>query len=98
MYKIIYETTALDDLEEIVFYYVEQGGLNLADNINNRIHAHIKRLENMPFRSLQSQNILGAREFLIEKLPYRAYFLVDDEKEEIHVLNIVHTARKYPNQ
>lgn len=97
MYKIIYESEAGNDLEEIAFYYAEQAGLKLAEDINNRIQTHIKRLETMPFRSIQSENILGVREFLIEKLPYRAYFLVNEEKQEIHVLNIVHTARKYPN-
>ena len=97
MYKIIYESEAENDLEEIVFYYAEQVGLKLAQDINNRIRDHIKRLENMPFRSIESDCILGAREFLIEKLPYRAYFVVNEKRQEIHVLNIVHTARKYPN-
>lgn len=97
MYTIIYEPTAIDDLEDIVFYYAEQGGLKLAEHISHRIQTHIKRLEHMPFRSLQSESVFGTREFLIEKLPYRAYCLIDNNRQEIYILNIVHTSRKYPN-
>ena len=50
MYIVTYEPEAENDLFEIVFYYAEQGGFELAETINNRIRDHIKRLETMPFR------------------------------------------------
>lgn len=96
MYKIIYEPEAEDDLLDILSYYVENGGFNLADSINQRIRNHIKRLENMPYRVADSQNVTDAKGFLIEKLPYWAYFQIDEERQEVHIVNIIHTRRRYP--
>jgi plasmid stabilization system protein ParE len=96
MYTIFYELEAENDLFEIVFYYAEQGGFELAERMNDRIRTHIKRLENMPFRATESVNVPNSREFLIEQLPYKAFFRVDEVGKKVLILNIVHTSRKYP--
>lgn len=96
MYKIIYEPEAENDLIDILSYYAENGGFRLAEAINERIQTHIKRLENMPYRVADSQSVANAKGFLIEKLPYWAYFEIDEGKKEIYILNIVHTRRKFP--
>lgn len=96
MYTVIYEPEAENDLFEIVFYYVEQGGFDLAESINNRIHNHIKRLEIMPLRTVESELLPNTRELLIEKLPYKAFFKIDEQNKKIFVVNIIHTSRKYP--
>jgi plasmid stabilization system protein ParE len=96
MYIVTYEPEAENDLFEIVFYYAEQGGFELAETINNRIRDHIKRLETMPFRATESVTVPNSREFLIERLPYKAFYRVDETSKKVLVLNIVHTSRKHP--
>lgn len=96
MYTVFYEPEAESDLIEIVLYYAEQGGFELAERMNDRIRTHIKRLETMPFRATESVTVPNSREFLIEQLPYKAFFRVDEVGKKVLILNIVHTSRKYP--
>ena len=97
MYEIIYEPEAEFALLEIVLFYVEKSGLDFGESINNRICEYIKRLEKMPFRSHESSLVPQTREFLIEKLPYKAFLKVDEENKKVFILNIIHTSRKFPN-
>ncbi len=97
MYRIIYEPEAENDLIEILSYYAETGGMSLADAINQRMRRHIDRLKAMPQRIADSQIVPDAKGFLIEKLPYWAYFVIDDARQEVLILNIIHTRRKFPN-
>jgi plasmid stabilization system protein ParE len=96
MYTVIYEPEAESDLLEIVFYYAEQGGFGLSEKISTRIRDHINRLETMPFRVIESQNVPNSREFFIERLPYKAFFRIDEVAKKVFILNIVHTSRMYP--
>jgi len=96
MYEIIYEPEAELELIEIVLFYTEKSGFDFGEIINNRICEHIKRLEKMPFRSSESSLVPNTREFLIEKLPYKAFLKVDEVNKKVFILNIIHTARKFP--
>lgn len=95
MYKIVYEPEAENDLVEILYYYAENGGINIAEAINLRIKNHIKKLESMPYRIADSLLVPNVKGYLIENLPYWAYFQIDEYKKEIYILNIVHTRRKF---
>lgn len=96
MYSIIYQQEAEDDLLEILAYYHSQGGFELAEIINNRIQNHIAKLQTSPYRTKESPNFKNAREFIIEKLPYKAYLRIDETNKTIFIFNIVHFARKFP--
>ena len=95
MYTIIYGPDAENDLVEILTYYAEAGGIRLAETMNMRIKTQIERLKHMPQRIADSQLVPGVKGFLIEKLPYWAYFVIDEEHMTVFILNVVHTRRKF---
>lgn len=96
MYKIIYEPEAQEDLLCILSYYAEEGGMALAENIGGRIEMALAGLSYLPFRSMESTLLYGTREFILPNLPYKAFLLIEESEKTIYVLNIVHTARKFP--
>jgi plasmid stabilization system protein ParE len=96
MYRVIYEPLAENDLIEILTYYSEQSGFEFAESILERIKAHVDRLEFLPHRTLVSPRVSDAREFLIEKLPYKAFIYVNEDNKTVYVLRIIHTSRNYP--
>ncbi len=95
MYTVIYEPEAENDLFEILLYYVEQGGFTLGETIERRIQAQISLLKTMPNRSIESQLAENVREFLIERLPCKAYILIDEDKKSVYVMRILHTSRQH---
>jgi toxin ParE1/3/4 len=92
--RITWTTEALDDLENILAYYYEQSWPAIAEAIEARIVLAIEKLRDFPERIRASDRILGARELVIHRLPYIAFVRVTED--EIQVLNIVHTMRKFP--
>lgn len=96
MYEVIYEPLAEDDLLEILVYYSEQSGFEFGESILERIKAHVDRLEFLPYRAVESTRVPETREFLIDKLPYKAFIYVNEEEKTVHVLRIIHTSRNYP--
>jgi len=96
MYHVIYEPLAEDDLVEILVYYSEQNGFDFAESILERIKTHVDRLVFLPYRTLESPRVPDAREFMIEKLPYKAFIYVNEIDKTVHVLRILHTSRNYP--
>ncbi len=96
MYQIIYEPEAENDLVDILTYYAETGDFRLAEALNIRIRNPIDRLRTMPQRIADSQIVTGVKGLLIEQLPYWAYFVIDEERKEVCILNLVHTRRKFP--
>lgn len=92
--RIRWTSEALDDLTEILAYYYLEAGERTAQAVERRIIAQIEALPPFPERIRESDRIPGARELVIHKLPYIAFVkLVDDG---VLVLNVVHTARKFP--
>lgn len=96
MYHVIYEPLAEDDLVEILVYYAEQNGSDFGESILERIKIHVDRLEFFPYRTLESSRVPETREFMIEKLPYKAFIYVNEEQKTVYVLRIIHTSRSYP--
>ncbi len=92
--QIVWTKAALADLEEISIYYSENASIHIADSISQRIVAEITSLIDFPERVRASSRIAGAREVVINKLPYIAFIRV--LPSEIVVLNVVHTARQFP--
>ena len=91
---IIWTDEAIDDLVEIVSYYLEQAGSVTAEAVQTRIVSQIEALQEFPERIRQSERVPGARELVIRRLPYIVFVQVD--RDVLTVLNVVHTARRFP--
>lgn len=98
MYTVIYEPQAEDDLIEIVLYYIEQSGFVLGETIQKRLQAHIALLQTIPYRTIESPLAENVREFLIERLPYKAYFTIDESSKSVFILRILHTSRNHKKE
>jgi plasmid stabilization system protein ParE len=92
--RILWTAEALDDLEAILVYYHVEAGARTANAVERRIIGQIEALSPFPERIRSSERIPGARELVIDKLPYIVF--VRTIPDGIVVLNIVHAARKFP--
>lgn len=93
--RILWTNEALDDLEEILAYYYLEASPRTAAAVEHRIIGEIESLPRFPERIRESDRIPGARELVVNKLPYIVFIQVCDDA--IVVLNVVHTKRKFPN-
>ena len=92
--RIVWTDEALDDLEEILAYYYAEAGPRTAEAVQRRIVEQVEGLPPFPERIRKSERIPGARELVINRLPCIAF--VKLLPDAILVLNVVHTARKFP--
>lgn len=95
MYNIFWTSTAEKDLTEIILYYFEKGDSVFASLVFNKIKNEIETLAEFPNRT-RIGRVKKTREFLIKRLPYIAIISIDENSKNVNVLNIIHTARKYP--
>jgi plasmid stabilization system protein ParE len=92
--RIVWHDEAIDDLEEIVAYYWHKASPIVAELVQESIVSQIENLKNFPLKIRASERVEGARELVMPRLPYIAFVRVTEDT--IQVLNIVHTARKFP--
>jgi plasmid stabilization system protein ParE len=92
--RIVWTEEALDDLAEIVAHYEAEASATTAEMIAGRIVSQVEALPPFPERIRSSDRIRGARELVISGLPFVAFIKL--ESDAIVVLNIVHTARRFP--
>lgn len=92
--RILWTDEALDDLAEIVAYYTTEVSRRTAESIERRIVEQIEGLPPFPERIRISDRVPGARELVVNRLPYVVF--VKLMPEAVVVLNVVHTARKFP--
>lgn len=93
--RICWTDEALDDLEEILAYYYLEVSQRVAEAVEKRIFGEIESLLPYPERIRESQRISGARELVVDKLPYVVFVQVLEAS--IIVLNVVHTRKNFPN-
>jgi plasmid stabilization system protein ParE len=94
--RVAWTAEALDDFEQILAYYHREVGTLTAHAIEARIVAEIEALRRFPERIRKSGRVADARELVVRRLPCIVFVRVRDD--EIVVLNIVHTARRFPGQ
>lgn len=92
--NIVWSAESLDDFEDILAYYYGEAGARTAEAVERRILGQIEALASFPERVRESGRVPGTRELVIDKLPYVVFVRV--EKDRIVVVNLVHTARKFP--
>lgn len=92
--KIVWTAESLVDLEEILAYYYREAGPRTASAVERRIISQVEGLRIFPERTRKSDRIPGTHELVLNKLPYIAFLHL--RVDVILVLNVVHTARKFP--
>ena len=93
MLKVLWTEEAEQDLENILSYYLEQAGMRVAESIYTRVKKQVGMLDVFPERTRPGR-AAGTREYIISRLPYIA--VVDVGIDTVLVLNVIHTAKKYP--
>lgn len=94
--RILWTDEALGDLEEILTYYHLEASPRTAAAVERRIITEIESLPPFAQRIRESGRIPGARELVVNKLPYVVFVQLQDDA--IVVLNVVHTKRQFPNR
>ncbi|MBS0512214.1 MAG: type II toxin-antitoxin system RelE/ParE family toxin [Proteobacteria bacterium] len=92
--EIVWTDEALRDLEDILAYHHLQAGPATANAVQGRIVAEVEGLRTFPERIRASDRVPGARELVVRRLPYVVFVKV--LANEVVVLNLVHTARRFP--
>jgi len=92
--RIVWTEEALGDLEEILVYYYLEASPRTAAAVERRIIAEVEALPPFPERIRESDRIPGARELVVNKIPYVVF--VQLKEDSIVVLNIVHTRKNFP--
>ena len=92
--RILWTDEALNDFEEILAYYYLEASPRVAEAVEKRIVGEIEALPPYPERIRESDRVPGARELVVNKLPYVVFVQYRDDT--IVVLNVVHTKRMFP--
>ncbi len=99
-YKIIFEPTAVRDLNGIVKYISK---ILKEPEIAKRIYASIKKhifsLNHMPYRCKLVENEpfckMGIRKLPVEN--YTAFYFVNEESKAVHIVRILYNRREWQN-
>ena len=92
--QILWTDEALNDLAEIVAYYYANVSPRTAESVERRIIEQVEGLPPFIERIRKSDRIPGAHELVVTRLPYIVF--VKQQFDAIIVLNVVHTARRFP--
>lgn len=94
VYRVRYEPLAREALREAVSYIQEHSGSERARAWLRALLESVDSLEALP----KAYSIVTTRggEDVYSKLvaPYRVFYVVDDAKATVHVVDVVHTARE----
>ena len=93
MAVVLWTERAEQDLEDILTYYLSAAGVRVAKSIYGRIRTQVQSLKQFPERARPGR-VAGTREYVIARLPFIAVIQV--QGDAVFILDIVHTARKYP--
>lgn len=93
MFEVRWTDEAELDFENILTYYFEHVGSHVAEAVYTRIKEQVGSLKMFPERCRPGR-VPGTKEYVISRLPYIA--VVDISTDTVSILNVIHTARKYP--
>ena len=93
---IYYLQEAENDLEQIVFYYLEQVSPAFGLEVYSRISRRIEDIAIFPKSIKASERVAGTRELVIPDLPYVVFVRIREDLDRIEVLRILHTAMRFP--
>jgi plasmid stabilization system protein ParE len=93
MFQVQWTNEAETDLENILTYYLDTAGEQVANAVYVRMREQIGTLRYFPERC-RIGRIAGTKEYVLSRLPYVAVVQMDEHA--VYVLNVIHTARKFP--
>lgn len=93
MFHVQWTDEAEIDLENILTYYFEEAGERVARAVHDRMREQIETLRLFPERC-RIGRVAGTKEYVLSRLPYVAVVQMDGQT--VYVLNVIHTARKFP--
>ena len=89
-YTIIFSQLASEDLTEVLGWYRSQKN-GLEKQFIAEISKVLKRIEIFP-KSF-SYDYLQIRKVLLKKFPYKILYFIDESKQELQVIAVVHQSR-----
>ena len=93
-YAVVYTPFAEQDLVEILGYGIETWGEARAESMYLQITGQLEDLYFFPYRS-HEKGSLGTRELLVGDNLYRAILTIDEEKNTVFILRILHTSQDF---
>lgn len=93
MFEVQWTDEAEIDLVNILTYYFDEGGERVAKAVHDRMREQIETLRLFPERC-RIGRVAGTKEYVLSRLPYVAVVQIDGQT--VYVLNVIHTARKFP--
>jgi plasmid stabilization system protein ParE len=90
-YRII--APAKKELGEILKYYIDEGGIELADRFSIKYESMIEVLEIFPEGGAQIDEVPEVRSARILKFPYRIFYKTYPDKLEVVGISIYHSKR-----
>lgn len=99
-YKVIIELSAQRDLQSLLRYITDTlKEPVIAKRTYTSIKEQILTLNQMPLRNNivqeQSYAAMGVRKLVVEN--YIAFYIIDEEKREVHILRILYNRREWQN-
>lgn len=89
---IVWEKRALADRENIFIYLNKAAGAIVAIAADARFVSMIEILKDNPFAGVKAGRTENQRKIVIPHFPFIVVYVID--KERVHILRILHTARK----
>lgn len=91
IYSIYQQLEAREALQNILFYYIDTAGYEVALDISVRIEASINGLTYMPKKCQVSDFSRNIRKLSIPNLPYIVYFTI--EEHQVIILEVIHGSK-----
>ena len=92
MRKIDWTSDGINSLDEILEYYRDRAGENVADNIYTKIIKEIELLELEEVKTKQAQELKDIGIYNIYELtinPWKVYYKVSDENKRVFILFVL---------
>lgn len=91
--RLLWLNDAIDDLWEIRDYIAEENPA-AADRVAMRLRSRLAILETHPYIGRLGR-VTNTREFVFTGLPYIGIYQIDDKRQTVEILHIIHTSQLY---
>ncbi|MBL4560904.1 MAG: type II toxin-antitoxin system RelE/ParE family toxin [Labilibaculum sp.] len=91
-HQVVWEEDAIEDRVGIFEFLFENAGSGVADKVDSEIVSAVENISVFPFIGGAWRGM--GREYSMGKLPYNIYYDLDEEKERVLILRILHNKRQ----
>ncbi|MDR0843337.1 MAG: type II toxin-antitoxin system RelE/ParE family toxin [Acidobacteriota bacterium] len=92
-YKFNFVDEAKKEYEAAARYYLDNGGIDVAERFVLKVDTVIEMLEMWPNAGRNLDEISGIKCSVIPKYPYQLYYRLNDDGLEVIGLSVYHTRR-----